>query len=145
MIDAAGKYGRYSGCATCGGAVRCWEPPFPVKPWIKLRHAEKRCSGSDARNSVTNPVWTYRGGWNRHSLLRLCFETGKSFGSGSAAGNITVTAANGCTWSAMSNAPNWLTVTSGSSGKGNGVVSYALMENHAAFPRTGVLFVAGNT
>jgi uncharacterized protein (TIGR03437 family) len=48
-----------------------------------------------------------------------------------------------CTWSAVSNTP-WLFVISGSSGQGNGTVSYAVAANSGS-ARTGTLTVAGGT
>src|SRR5262245_14200472 len=61
-------------------------------------------------------------------------------------GTVGVTAAFGsCTWTATSNAPTWLTITSGSSGPGNGTVSYAVAANLSPTPRTGTLTIAGQT
>ncbi len=74
-------------------------------------------------------------------------ETNKSFGSNSSTSSIAVTAGAGCTWNAASNtsSTNWLTVTSGNSGSGNGTVSYVLSENFNTTSRTGTLTVAGKT
>src|SRR5579875_2341802 len=60
-------------------------------------------------------------------------------GAGSYA--VTVAAAAGCTWTAVSNA-SWITVTGGVSGSGNGQVSYALAANSGA-TRTGSLTIGG--
>jgi hypothetical protein len=49
--------------------------------------------------------------------------TGRTFISGGGVGTVSVTAAGGCAWSAISNA-GWITVTSGASGTGNGTVTY---------------------
>jgi hypothetical protein len=59
-------------------------------------------------------------------------------------GSLSVTAAAGCTWTAASNSPSFLTVTGGASGNGNGVVSYQVSPN-AGLVRTGTLTVAGQT
>ena len=74
-------------------------------------------------------------------------ETSKSFGSNSSTDSIAVTTGVGCTWRAASNtsSTNWLTVTSGNSGSGNGTVSYALSGNSNTTSRTGTLTVAGKT
>ncbi len=58
------------------------------------------------------------------------------------AGNVTVTASGGCTWNATSNA-NWLTITAGASGTGNGTVSFNAAANTATTPRSATLLVAG--
>ena len=53
-------------------------------------------------------------------LLRIHRATGT--------GRVTVSAAPGCPWSAESHAP-WITIASGASGTGNGVVTYRLASN----------------
>jgi uncharacterized protein (TIGR03437 family) len=59
-------------------------------------------------------------------------------------GSINVTAPNGCTWAATSNAA-FITVNSGASGNGNGAVSFSVSANPTATQRTGTLTVAGQT
>ena len=56
-------------------------------------------------------------------------------------GSISVTSADGCTWTASSNAP-WLSITSGGSGTGKGTVQFSAA---AGGPRTGTLTVGGQT
>ena len=56
---------------------------------------------------------------------------------------VTVTAGNGCAWTAMSNAP-WITVTSGASGTGGGTVQLAVAANTGA-DRIGNATIAGHT
>jgi uncharacterized protein (TIGR03437 family) len=58
--------------------------------------------------------------------------------------DITVTAPNGCAWTAVSNV-SWLTILSGSGGAGNGTVSSSAASNTTASPRTGTLTIAGQT
>jgi Viral BACON domain/Putative binding domain, N-terminal len=57
-------------------------------------------------------------------------------------GNVTVTASSGCGWVATSNA-SWITLTSGSSGVGNGAVNYNVSTN-AGSTRSGRITVAGH-
>jgi hypothetical protein len=59
-------------------------------------------------------------------------------------GTIAVTAADGCPWTASSNAPSWLSISGSNSGSGNGSVTYAAAANTGA-PRSGTLTVAGHT
>jgi hypothetical protein len=54
-----------------------------------------------------------------------------------------VTAGQGCSWQAISNA-NWVTITSGSAGVGNGTVSYTVAANTGP-PRKAVIIVAGKS
>ncbi|HVQ37626.1 MAG TPA: M36 family metallopeptidase, partial [Pyrinomonadaceae bacterium] len=58
-------------------------------------------------------------------------------------GSVTVTAGAGCAWTAVSNA-TFITVTSGSSGSGNGTVNYSVAANSGA-SRNGTMTIAGQT
>ncbi|MFN4218086.1 MAG: BACON domain-containing protein [Candidatus Bipolaricaulia bacterium] len=53
------------------------------------------------------------------------FPTSQSFGSAGGSGQVNVTAPSGCSWAATSSA-SWITITSGSSGNGNGTVNYSI-------------------
>ena len=59
-------------------------------------------------------------------------------------GSLAITAGSGCSWTAVSNV-GWVTIASGTSGSGNGTVSYSVTENNATSERTGSLTVAGRT
>ena len=56
---------------------------------------------------------------------------------------VTVTATDGCSWTAVSN-DGWITVTDGVSGTGNGSVAFRVSKNNGA-QRTGTLTIAGQT
>jgi len=70
------------------------------------------------------------------------YPTQRSIGAGGGTGSVDVTATNGCPWTAASNVL-WLTVTSGSSGTGNGTVGYSVAPNLSNSGRTGTLTIAG--
>jgi hypothetical protein len=72
-----------------------------------------------------------------YSLSKLS----ETFGVGGGTGSFNVSAQNGCSWTAVSN-NNWITVTSGSSWTGTGVVSYSVGAN-AGNQRTGTITVTG--
>jgi len=59
-------------------------------------------------------------------------------------GSVTVTTGGSCSWVAVSNHA-WITITGGSSGTGNGTVSYSITENTGAKRRTGTITIAGQT
>ena len=59
-------------------------------------------------------------------------------------GRTTVTAGAGCAWTAVSNAPSWITVTSTPSGTGNGVVVFNAAANAGA-ARSGTISIGGQT
>ncbi len=71
--------------------------------------------------------------------------TSASFGVAGGAGSVTVTAGAGCVWTATSNA-SWITITGGSSGSGNGAVTYSVAA-YTAKPkkRSGTMTIAGQT
>ncbi len=60
-------------------------------------------------------------------------------------GSVAVTAPTGCDWTAVSNTPDWLLITSGSTGTGEGSVSYEVEVNTSSETRTGTMTIAGKT
>jgi hypothetical protein len=69
--------------------------------------------------------------------------TAVTFPAGGGSTSITVTTGPSCAWSASPTA-TWLTVTLGSSGTGNGVVTLSVAANGAS-PRSATLTIAGRT
>ncbi|MDA8084424.1 MAG: PKD domain-containing protein [Nitrospiraceae bacterium] len=67
-----------------------------------------------------------------------------SFGYGGGTGTVGTLNGGCCDWTAVSN-DSWLHVTSGSSGKGIGVVGYSVDPYAGAVQRTGTLTIAGIT
>ena len=59
-------------------------------------------------------------------------------------GTVTVTAASGCAWTAVSNSA-FITIASGASGSGNGAVTYTVAANPTTSARTGSLTIGGQT
>jgi beta-propeller repeat-containing protein/BACON domain-containing protein/all-beta uncharacterized protein/S-layer family protein len=70
--------------------------------------------------------------------------TSKSFMASGGSSTVSVTAPAGCGWMAVSN-DGFITITSGSSGSGNGTVSYNVDANATGNPRTGTMTIAGET
>jgi hypothetical protein len=66
----------------------------------------------------------------------------QNFPAAGGTGTLHVTAPAACSWTATSTA-SWLTIGSGSSGQGNGDVSYTVVENKATESRSGTIDVAG--
>jgi hypothetical protein len=56
-------------------------------------------------------------------------------------GSVDVTAPNGCSWTAVSN-DLWITITSGASGTGNGMINFTVAANTAG-SRVGTITIAG--
>ena len=69
---------------------------------------------------------------------------GQSFNGMGGTGNVTVTTSSGCAWSATSS-DGWLTVVSGASGTGTGVVAYRVAANATGQARAASLSIGGQT
>lgn len=57
---------------------------------------------------------------------------------------VTIVAASGVKWGAVSSDPSWITISSGSSGNGSGACTYSVASNPGT-PRTGTIKIAGHT
>jgi hypothetical protein len=64
--------------------------------------------------------------------------------AGGANGSVSVSTANGCSWTASESAA-WLTITSGSNTTGAGVVTYTAAANTTNSPRSATMTVAGQS
>lgn len=71
-------------------------------------------------------------------------RTSRTFHATGGTGKITVTSQSNCSWTAVSNV-SWITVTSGSTGSGNGTVKYSVAANPNSTQRTGTLTIGGQT
>lgn len=71
--------------------------------------------------------------------------TSSLFSSSGNTGMVTVTtSSSSCSWTAVSNAP-LITITAGSTGTGNGTVSYSVSDNTAGRTRRGTMTIGGKT
>jgi subtilisin family serine protease len=117
-------------------------------------------SGSGIGNgSMTYSVFANNGGSSRTGTITIAGQTftvnqdgscsftinptSQSFLSSGGLGSVNVTGAAECSWTAASN-DNWITITSGASGSGNGAVTFSVSPNNGA-ARNGALTVAGQT
>jgi subtilisin family serine protease len=71
-------------------------------------------------------------------------QTAQSFSSGAASSTVNVTAGAGCSWTAVSNNPSFITITSGAGGTGTGTLGFSVAANPGE-ARTGTLTIAGQT
>ncbi len=76
----------------------------------------------------------------------LLDSTSASYGAAGGSSNVLVTAnaTNDCVWTAVSNS-GFITINSGSSGSGDGTVSYTVAANGNAIAETGSMTIAGQT
>ena len=70
-----------------------------------------------------------------------------SFSGAAETGIVNVTAGAGCAWTASTNSGSWdwIGISSGWSGSGNGTVNYFVLANGSSSSRTGTLTIAGQT
>jgi hypothetical protein len=71
-------------------------------------------------------------------------RTSQTIGAAGGSGQVGVTTTAACSWTAVSNATAWLTVTSAGAGTGNGSVGFTAAPNTGA-ERSGALTIAGRT
>lgn len=69
--------------------------------------------------------------------------TRQSFAAHGGSGSFTVTSINGCAWTATSNDPSWITITSGASGSGSGTVNYTVAAHNNSTRRSGTITLGG--
>jgi hypothetical protein len=67
-----------------------------------------------------------------------------AFSSSAGTDSVKVITQSGCKWS-VTNSLSWLTITSGSSGTGNGTAKYSVAANTGTTSRSGTLTIAGQT
>jgi len=66
-------------------------------------------------------------------------------GAAGATSSTTVTAPDGCAWTAVSSAPSWLAVIVGANGNGDGTVTFAADVNTQTQSRQGTITIGGRT
>jgi hypothetical protein len=138
--------------------------------WTALCPATLGSNGSFSNPSIQNPMWTAptnTTGSQQNCTIEVtvsdgqglsqpgsysqgvkpCTYTlslpGRSHGAGAETGSLSVTTQSVCPWTAVSNDPSWITITSGSPAAGNGTVNYAVAANTDVTPRTDTLTIAG--
>jgi hypothetical protein len=71
--------------------------------------------------------------------------TSQTMAAAGGPGSVSVTAGGSCAWTAVSANTDWLTVTGGSTGTGNGQVSFTAAANATGADRSGTIAIAGQT
>ncbi len=101
-----------------------------------------RIAYSELQGKTQFGCWTFA--YHSNVCVYSISPAGKSFTDGGGTGNVSAVAPDGCSWTAVSN-DNWITINSGTSGNGNGTVSYLVASNTSTDSRTGTMTIAGNT
>jgi hypothetical protein len=156
-VPAAGGPGTVAVTASAG----CPWTASTAATWITLTTAANGSgSGSVGFNVAANTATTGRVG--SITIGSATFTVNQAGSSGStctininptsqsvpAAGatgiSVAVSTTTGCTWTAATNNPPWLTIASGASGSGNGTVTLNVAANTGA-ARTGTATIGGRT
>jgi hypothetical protein len=95
-------------------------------------------SARSPAGSATSSLWSFT---TMACVYDLSVPTATASSSGGT-GGLTVNAPVGCMWSASSDS-SWLTITSGSSGRGGGTVAYSVAANSSSAARIGTITVGG--
>ncbi|MBF0591894.1 MAG: DUF1566 domain-containing protein [Nitrospirae bacterium] len=103
------------------------------------------CTGTSKTCAVTTPMArNITATFSDQSCSYTIYPTSKSFTSTGGSDSVSVTTSSNCSWSATSNV-SWITITSGSTGVGNGTVAYTVSANTSASSRLGTMTIAGQT
>ncbi len=87
--------------------------------------------------------WTIA--YSKNPCSYTVLPVSNSVSSSAVSGSISVTSPYGCNWTAVSSNTDWLTISSGISGNGNGTVNYSVAANTGRDSRTGTMAIAGQT
>jgi uncharacterized repeat protein (TIGR01451 family) len=123
--------------------------------WITITYSSNCCNGTVYYNVAANPGGIRTGTMTIAGLTFTVDQlpgncsyslsaTDASFSPSAGVGSVNVIAAEGCAWQATSNA-FWIQVTSGSSGSGNGTVTYTVDNSPSGTFRSGTITIADQT
>jgi hypothetical protein len=149
-IDDGGGQGTFS-VQTGGG---CGWTASSAVPWITISSGASGTGNGTVRFTVAA-----NGGPSRSAAITAGGQTftvqqgngcsyslsssGQNVPAAGGTGSVNVSSNGGCSWTATSNA-NWLTITSGANGSGNGSVGFTAAA-HTGASRQGTLTIAGKT
>ena len=98
---------------------------------------KKRTLSQDDMDGIT---YLYPSGYCTYKIS----PTIAVFSSSGGTGTVSVVSSMDCGWTAVSNS-NWITITSGDSGTGSGMVYYSVPEYSGTSSRSGTMTIAGET
>lgn len=143
-----------AGTVTVTAALGCSWSASSTVPWVTLTGISSgsgngtvsflvaQSTGSARTGSISVAGRTVTVNQAQGCTIAIAPESSSVPASGGT-GTVNVTAAAGCAWAAASNA-DWITVTQGASGSGNGVVQFSVAATTGS-GRSGTLTIAGRT
>lgn len=141
-----------NGTVTVGAAASCSWSAVSQVPWVSIGSMR----GGTGPGSVPYSVGANNSYQTRTGIVQIGDKTFTVIQSGCAAslapisqllhpggatGSFAVKMTGACPWSAVSQA-DWITITSGGSGTGNGTVQFRVQANRSAQQRQGFIRVA---
>jgi hypothetical protein len=102
--------------------------------------------GQAALGSSTGGSFQLDGGfWPAATLCLSLSQSSQSFPASGGAGSVNVAGLTVCAWTALSNDPAFITITSGDSGSGDGMVTYSVAANSNPSNRVGTITIANQS
>jgi len=155
LTPASANFAGVGGTATVAVTfpAGCMWTATSNAPWIQITSG----SSGTGNGTVLYSVEEYTGSTPRSGTMTIAGQSftvnqsnvacsfsimpgSASFSASGGSSNVSVTALDGCRWTAMSNVP-WITITSGSGGSGNGTVAYSVAPN-TSNARVGTITIA---
>jgi hypothetical protein len=153
-VPSAGGNFNFAVTATAG----CnWTASRGTNDWITINTGTGTGNGAVTFTVAANASATPRSGAitvgtathtdNQSGATNCTFQinpTGANFAAAGGQGNFAISTQAGCQW-AENASDNWITITAGANGTGNGNINYSVQQNASANPRTGFIFAGGQT
>jgi hypothetical protein len=147
-----------SGSVAVTAASGCGWPVVNNESWIVLTsdsngtgndtvtyEVRENFTGGPRQGTITiagQPFRITQDGGTMGDCLYAISPVTRNLNASGGTGSITITTEARCAWQAVSNA-DWITVTSTSSGIGNGTISYAVSPNSGRTARKGTITIGG--
>jgi hypothetical protein len=85
------------------------------------------------------------GFWPAAVLCLALSKTSQSFNASGGSASVAVAGSVSCPWTAISNDPSFITITSGAAGSGDGLVNYSVAPNFSTSSRAGTITIANQS
>jgi uncharacterized repeat protein (TIGR03803 family) len=139
--------GTYTSLYSFTGSPENYDGEYPVGGLIQGSDGNFYGTTENGGTSGAGTVFKLDVGLGHSSTncLYSINSTNAAFAAAGGSDSVSVTASNGCAWTAASNDPSLITITSGSSGSGNGTVHYSVAANTNSSEQVGTMTIAGQT
>src|SRR5262249_7293542 len=153
-VPSAGGAFNFAVNATAG----CnWTASRGANDWITINNGTGTGNGNVTFTVAANASPSHRNGAitvgtathtvNQSGATNCTFQinpNGANFAAGGGQGTFAISTQAGCPWTANAS-ENWINITAGVNGTGNGNVNFSVQQNASANQRTGFIFAGGQT